>query len=219
MRSYDQYCSMARSLDVVGDRWNLLIVRELLIQGPSRFTDLRRGLPGVATNLLSDRLRDLESAGVITRVEEPPPVSATLIRLTPRGQGLSGVVRELVRWGAPLMADAPGDAEFRVHWLSLPLRYLCRDRHPDHVEIVVRIGDAADGCDIIADRGEVQVVPVSPSRSATATVAGPPQVLVGLFTGQLKLRKARSLGVTVDGPIRAVERILPDPIPTGDSGD
>ena len=65
MRTYGQYCSVAKALDVVGDRWTLLIIRELLLQGPCRYTDLKSGLPGIATNLLSDRLRDLEQAGLI----------------------------------------------------------------------------------------------------------------------------------------------------------
>ena len=67
MRSYGQYCPLAKTLDVVGDRWSLLIVRELMIRGPSRYTDIRNGLPGVATNLLADRLRELEQAGVVRR--------------------------------------------------------------------------------------------------------------------------------------------------------
>jgi DNA-binding HxlR family transcriptional regulator len=93
MRSYNQYCSMARTLDVVGDRWTLLIVRELLTQGPCRFSDLHRGLPGIASNLLAQRLRKMEAAALITRHDEPPPVAATLISLTDRGQDLCGVVR------------------------------------------------------------------------------------------------------------------------------
>ena len=75
MRSYGQYCSIAKALDVVGDRWTLLIVRELLIRGACRYTDLKDGLPGIATNLLADRLRELESAGLIRREEAPPPVA------------------------------------------------------------------------------------------------------------------------------------------------
>src|ERR1041385_5860664 len=77
MRSYDEYCAIAKSLDVVGDRWTLLIVRELALSGPSRYTDLRNGLPGIATNLLAERLRDLELAGVITREDAPPPIATT----------------------------------------------------------------------------------------------------------------------------------------------
>ena len=85
MRSYDEYCALAKSLDVVGDRWTLLIVRELELRGACRYTDLRNGLPGIATNLLADRLRELESEGLVAREEAPPPIASTLFRLTPAG--------------------------------------------------------------------------------------------------------------------------------------
>jgi DNA-binding HxlR family transcriptional regulator len=85
MRSYDEYCAIAKTLDVVGDRWTLLIVRELSFRGASRYTDLRNGLPGIASNLLAERLRELEQAAVIARDEAPPPIATTFFRLTPRG--------------------------------------------------------------------------------------------------------------------------------------
>src|SRR5258706_4396309 len=103
MRTYDQYCSIARALDVIGDRWTLLIVRELLIRGPSRYTDLQYGLPGIATNLLADRVRELEDQGLIAREAAPPPVATTLFRLTPRGESLKVVLDALGQWGRPLM--------------------------------------------------------------------------------------------------------------------
>ena len=113
MRSYDEYCAMAKSLDVVGDRWTLLIVRELELRGACRYTDLRNGLPGIATNLLADRLRELEHAGVVVREEAPPPIATTLFRLTPRGAELRPVLESLVRWGMPLMAaDNAGEISF-----------------------------------------------------------------------------------------------------------
>src|ERR1700719_1261076 len=105
MRSYAEYCSVAKSLDVVGDRWTLLIVRELAFRGACRYTDLRNGLPGIATNLLAERLRELERAGGVAREEAPPPVATTLFRLTPRGEQLRPVLDDLVRWGIPLMAE------------------------------------------------------------------------------------------------------------------
>ncbi|WP_067478973.1 winged helix-turn-helix transcriptional regulator [Actinomadura hibisca] len=206
MRSYDQYCSMARALDRVGDRWTLLIVRELLTQGPCRFSDLRRGLPGIASNLLADRLREMESAALVTRYDRPPPVAATLIDLTERGRDLGGVVRELVRWGAPLMLEPPGDDEFRMHWFALPLRYLCRDRAPEEPAVVVRLGDLHDGCDIVAEQGRIDVHPCSPDRRPDATVTAPPEVLVQLFTGQVT---AQAEGLVVDGSTAALERVLP----------
>ncbi|GAA1481035.1 hypothetical protein GCM10009624_14750 [Gordonia sinesedis] len=162
MRSYNQYCSMARALDLVGDRWTLLIVRELLTQNACRFSDLRRGLPGIASNLLADRLRDMDAAGIVERTQEPPPVAATLIRLTDRGQDLAGVVRELTRWGAPLMFDPASESgaaaedapAFRMHWFLLPLRYLARDNTPDEPPVVVRFGDVYDGCDVTIGVGD-----------------------------------------------------------------
>ena len=82
MRTYGQFCAVARALDLVGDRWTLLIVRELLLQGPCRFTDLKNGLPGIATNLLSERLKELEAAGLITREAVAPPVATNVFKLT-----------------------------------------------------------------------------------------------------------------------------------------
>lgn len=200
---------MARALDLVGDRWTLLIVRELLTQGPCRFSDLRRGLPGIASNLLAQRLREMESAALIARRDEPAPVATTLISLTDRGQDLGGVVRELTRWGAPLMFDAPDNDEFRMHWFSLPLRYLCRDGTPDAPATTVRLGDLHDGCDITAGQGLVDVRRCSPDREPDTTVAAPPQVLVQLFTGQLTLRTAKTAGLVIDGSAAALERVLP----------
>src|SRR4051794_31843139 len=103
MRSYSQYCSVARALDVVGDRCTLLIVRELLLRGALRYTDLRQGLPGIASNLLAERLRILDEEGVITSAQAPPPIAATLYELTPRGRELERTLLELGRWGGPLM--------------------------------------------------------------------------------------------------------------------
>ena len=130
MRSYGQYCALAKALDVIGDRWTLLIVRELLIRGACRYTDLRNGLPGIATNLLAERLRELEEAGIIAREEAPPPVASTLFRLTPRGAALEGVIEQIARWGAPLLAAAPKSDVYCGHWIAMPARHL-RDHAPD----------------------------------------------------------------------------------------
>src|ERR1700753_4181733 len=99
MRSYDQYCSIARALDVVGDRWTLLIVRELLLRGPCRFTDLKNGLPGIAANLLSGRLKEREEAALISREDAPPPVATALYGLTEDGLALEPVLTALGLWG------------------------------------------------------------------------------------------------------------------------
>jgi DNA-binding HxlR family transcriptional regulator len=97
-KSYDQYCPIAEALDVVGERWTLLIVRELLT-GPQRFTDLRSGLPGIPSNLLAARLRELEEAGIVSRRELPPPAARTVYEVTEEGRGLEPTLRALARWG------------------------------------------------------------------------------------------------------------------------
>ncbi|MFK0136057.1 winged helix-turn-helix transcriptional regulator [Streptomyces murinus] len=119
-RSYDQYCSAARALDLVGDRWTLLIVRELLA-GPRRYTDLHADLPGVSTDVLASRLKDMERDGLATRRRLPPPGAATVYELTPRGSALLPVLQAFGAWGeAELGERRPTDA-VRAHWFALPL--------------------------------------------------------------------------------------------------
>ncbi|MFF3916055.1 winged helix-turn-helix transcriptional regulator [Streptomyces sp. NPDC001852] len=119
-RSYDQYCSAARALDLVGDRWTLLIVRELLA-GPRRYTDLHADLPGVSTDVLASRLKDMERDGLTTRRRLPPPGAAYVYELTGRGRELLPVLQALGRWGeAELGERRPTDA-VRAHWFALPL--------------------------------------------------------------------------------------------------
>ncbi|MFD7232950.1 winged helix-turn-helix transcriptional regulator [Streptomyces sp. NPDC059881] len=119
-RSYDQYCAVARALDSVGDRWTLLIVRELLA-GPRRYTDLHADLPGVSTDVLASRLKDMERDGLAARRRLPAPVSAYVYELTERGRALHPVVAALAEWGTPeLAAPRPTDA-VRAHWFALPL--------------------------------------------------------------------------------------------------
>jgi len=106
MRSYRDACGIARALDVVGDRWALLVIRDLLL-GPKRFTDLRAGLPGVSPDVLSQRLRELDDAGLLTRRRLAPPAASQVYALTERGQALEPVLLELGRWGtaAPFPDD------------------------------------------------------------------------------------------------------------------
>src|SRR3954453_5510820 len=98
-RKYDQGCGSARALELVGDRWALLVVRELLL-GPKRFTDLRDGLPGIGPNVLSQRLKELEEIGVLRREQLPPPAASTVYELTEWGHELEEILVRLGRWGA-----------------------------------------------------------------------------------------------------------------------
>ncbi len=116
MKRYDQYCPIAHSLGLVGERWSLLVVRELL-QGPRRYTDLVDGLPGIGTNILASRLKDLEAGGVVQKTKLPPPAASTVYELTPRGHELRAVLHELARWGARSLGPPPLDA-LKPGWLK-----------------------------------------------------------------------------------------------------
>jgi DNA-binding HxlR family transcriptional regulator len=212
VRSYDQFCALARALDVVGDRWTLLIVRELLIAGSCRYTDLQYGLPGIATNLLADRLRDLEEHGIITREAAPPPIATTLFRLTPRGEQLRSVLRALGEWGGPLLADPSDGGEFRSHWIVLPLQFRLTDHAPQRppVTIEVRTGDQPITIDV-AD-GEVRVRPGA-APAADVTISGAPTLVMGLLLGDLDLDAAVAAGLDVDGDPGALQRVQPNAVP------
>jgi DNA-binding HxlR family transcriptional regulator len=119
-RSYDQFCATARALDAVGDRWTLLIVRELLA-GPRRYTDLHADLPGVSTDVLASRLKDMEQGGLAVRRRLPPPAAAAVYELTEYGRGLLPVLVELARWGAPALGERRPTDAVRAHWFALPL--------------------------------------------------------------------------------------------------
>ncbi|PRX50332.1 HxlR family transcriptional regulator [Prauserella shujinwangii] len=119
MRTYDDPCGLARALDLVGERWALLVVRELLL-GPKRFADLRRGLPGLSQNVLSQRLRELGDAGVVRRAGLGPPSGAQVYELTERGRGLQPVLVELARWGS--RTELRSSAELSTDALLLALR-------------------------------------------------------------------------------------------------
>lgn len=120
-RTYRQYCGVARALDFVGERWGLLVVRELVL-GPRRFTDLLRGLPGVSTNVLSTRLRQLERAGVVERRLLPPPAASTVYELTAYGRELEPILFALGRWGARSLGSREVEQTLRSHWLAVALK-------------------------------------------------------------------------------------------------
>jgi DNA-binding HxlR family transcriptional regulator len=209
MKSYHQLCAVARALDVVGDRWNLLIIRELLIRREARFTDLQVGLPNIAPNLLVHRLRELELQNVVRRSTAVAPATGTLYQLTERGHALEGVIRELLKWGAPTVSNAPADALFQMHWLSLPANYLLKDNRPTAHAIKIRFGDLSDGFDVSVENGAVDVGPCRPDAVPEATIAGPGQALAGLIQGAIPIARAAEFGITIHGAEDALARVLP----------
>lgn len=155
-KTYGQYCGLARALDLVGDRWNLLIVRELLI-APGRFRDLQAGLGSIATNLLTERLDTLQRAGIIERrMDGARPV----YELTPLGAGLREPIEALVRWSTPLMIPGPAEDRADARWLAVALPALLAGKaHGDTQEIGIRV-DGVDLTLVAADaRIEAEVRP------------------------------------------------------------
>src|SRR3954467_10527773 len=117
---YHQYCGLARALDIAGDRWTLLIVRELM-PGPRRFTDLIEGLPGVSRKLLTERLRALEDEGIIARNELPPPAARQVYELTEEGRDLAEAMVPLVAWGARRLGERAPNESFHPRWGALAM--------------------------------------------------------------------------------------------------
>lgn len=115
-KRYEQYCPIAHALDLVGERWALLIVRELL-EGPKRYTDLAGSLPGIGTNILAARLKDLEACGVVAKRRLPPPAASQVYELTPYGSGLKAAMRELAVWGIRSLGAPESDDELHPGWL------------------------------------------------------------------------------------------------------
>ena len=211
MRSYRQYCALAKALDVIGDRWTLLIVRELLVRGSCRYTDLLYGLPGIPTNLLVKRLRELEQAGVVDRVACPPPVATDLFQLTARGKELEAVAMAIGMWGLPLLDSAARDDVFRLHWLTPAVQRCLRDHAPDRppATIELRAGDETVFIEIANGTVEIRG---RATRPPAAVLVGKPRPLFDLLMGRAALGEVRSAGVSYEGDPEFLRRVQPKAI-------
>ncbi len=217
MRSYDEYCAIAKSLDVIGDRWTLLIVRELAMRDACRYTDLRNGLPGIATNLLAERLRELERAGVVAREDAPPPIATTLFRLTLRGEQLRPLLDELTRWGLPLMADQNPSDVVRSHWLAGALELMLTDHQPDAPPVTVELRTGDEPIVIETRDGAIQIR-LGQVDNADATLTGPARPIMGLLLGLLELADAKAGAVSYDGDPAVLDRIRAQATATAAAG-
>ena len=157
-RSYDQYCAVARTLDVVGERWSVLVVRELL-DGPKRYVDLLAGLTGVSTDMLAARLRTLEDAGLISRRTLSPPAASKVYELTPLGRELRPVLTELARWGLRLLGEQRADDAFRIHWITPSLRAMFRPEAAGDSTLIVEFRIGTDALHARIDRGTLDAHP------------------------------------------------------------
>jgi DNA-binding HxlR family transcriptional regulator len=198
-RTYNQICPLASALDLVGERWTLLVVREL-IAGPKRYSDLQAGLPGLATDLLTARLRDLEAAGLVTRRRLTPPAAANVYELTGRGRELEPVLLALGRFGMDLMPELEEGDVVPLERVGLLLRLLfdpraSRGRHDRYrldVEGVGRVTADVDDGTLSMDDGPGDV-----------TISASPATMIAVARGQLSPAQALAAGkVHADDPER-----------------
>ena len=199
---YGQYCGCARALDIVGDRWTLLIVRELLVR-PARYSQLRDGLPGIATNLLSNRLKTLQAGGVVERRLADPGV---VYALTPWGEQLREPLAALATWSAPLMTLGPQNDAFRPHWLVIPLgNYLAGRRMAEPTRVGLHVEDATLGVNPGGDGVSIELEMTGPF-DVELTVAAPQ--LLALVSGARSLDEVLATGAVLTGDRATLEALL-----------
>lgn len=191
MRSYDQFCGLALALDRIGDRWTLLLIRELL-EGPRRFTQLRDALPGIASNLLSNRLERLQADGLVRQYEHAMGVD--VYGLTPLGRSLEEPVHALVRWGTVFMHEPTPEQTFRPEWMILALRAMLREVAPPDADLCVTIQCGECAITIDMEEGEV-ALREGPPDECDLVLQGPPWPLFALVSGQMDPEEAIAHGV------------------------
>jgi DNA-binding HxlR family transcriptional regulator len=217
-RTYDDGCAAAHALDLVGERWALLVVRELLL-GPKRFTDLRAGLPNASPNVLAQRLGGLEAAGVVRRRKLPPPAASRIYELTEWGQDLEPVIISLGRWGVRSPTKPP-DADLCIDSLILSFRTMFDPEQAEGLEagFEIRLNEDSFRAEVAGGRLEIERGLAGDAEVTIETDAG---TLAALVYGDLGLDDAlRSEDIGIEGDRELVERFialfpLPEPAAVG----
>jgi DNA-binding HxlR family transcriptional regulator len=205
-RTYGDGCAIAHGLDLVGERWALLVVRELLL-GPKRFTDLKKGLPNASPNVISERLRELERAGIVKREKLPPPASVRVYELTDWGRELDETVISLGRWAA--RSPSPSDAPVGLDSIVLALRTLFDPGAAKglRASYELRLGENRFRIDVSDDEIEVAR---GGANQADATIDTDPDTLTAVLWRGRPLRDAQRAGeMRIEGDQSAVERLVP----------
>lgn len=204
---YAQFCPLARAAELIGERWTLLIVRELLM-GPRRHSDLRRALPGVSASVLGERLTRLEQRDIVVRRRLPPPVASRVYELGETGRALLPVVRELAAWGARFLSlPQPGD-DVPALAVRISLSYLVRsDSTPERCfEVCLEDADSRIEFRVVGGPSGAQICDASTEAEAPdAIVCGAPRDIVSLAAGEVDLAAAiRDGRLRIEGDVDAV---------------
>jgi DNA-binding HxlR family transcriptional regulator len=204
-KHYGQFCPVAHALELIGERWSLLIVREL-INGPKRYTDLAAALPGIGTNILAARLRDLEDAGVLQKRQLPPPAAARVYELTPYGEELREPLYALGRWGAKSLGPPRKDDTFASGWLLNAVRATCTGGClPDTVVALQVAGESATAR---FDDDELLVEPGT-AGDADVLIETDPSTLFCIASGETTTADAiKAKAVKVTGSRKDAEAFL-----------
>lgn len=215
-RGYGDPCGIARGLDLIGTRWALLVVRELVL-GPKRFSDLRAGLAGMSAETLAQRLRELEADGVVRRTTLPPPASARVYELTEWGRGLEPVVLAIGRWGSQAPFP-PGSAALSPDALMLALLTVFDPARAEGIEATYEVRIDRDRFRARVAGGRLDIAREAVA-DADAVVAADPAALTGVLWHGRPLAEAERQGrVAIEGSRRAAKRFLalfPAPQPVG----
>ncbi len=197
MKSYKQYCGVAKALDLVGERWSLLIVRDLLL-GPRRYTDLLRGLPGITTNLLARRLQHLQQPGVIEKRTMEVPAASTVYALTARGRQLEAVVLALGAFGEASLAEAAPDDRKDLRYAVLSVRRRFSGSPTPHTIVLEADGGASFTLRLGPSGAQSRD---GGSDAADAWIRGPAEVIAPWVVGRAPLA---DLPLQLEGSAEAV---------------
>jgi DNA-binding HxlR family transcriptional regulator len=205
-RRYHQYCAVARALDVVGERWTLLITRELLL-GPRRFTDLAEGLPGIGSSVLTTRLMDLEHSGLVAKRTLPPPAASVVYELTDQARGLGPVLAALADWGMNLLGQPRKDEEIRGRWLVLGLAVTAKP-DPSLPDGTYELRIDNESFHIRSHHGHLQPAH-GPGSNAAATITVTTDTLAAIASGELEVPSPRADRlIEIDGDAAGAQRLL-----------
>jgi DNA-binding HxlR family transcriptional regulator len=195
---YAQFCPLARSAEVLGNRWSVLILRELML-GPQRFSDLRRRLAGVSTSVLSERLAALEGFGVIAQEELPPPGAVRVYRLTERGESARPVLLALARFGLHWLGPMGSGDHFEADWLRLSLEAFAAPGPTPARRFELRVRSGAGAVVLRFAGGPHGLHFLDDAEPADVVVTAEPQHLLGLLTGLLPAEAAHAQGAAIEG--------------------
>jgi DNA-binding HxlR family transcriptional regulator len=206
-RQYSQHCALAHALDLTGDRWTLLIVRDLL-SGPRRYRDLVDGLVSVPTNVLADRLKEMEANGLVERERLAPPADSVVVyKLTRLGEDLGGTLEELARWGMRTLPSTRDERPIRSHWLVLALRAQFEPQAAKGVEESYEFrleGDEVLRFDVSNGTGTARM---GPAEHPAVVISADADTFVELSRGLITPAVAIARGASIEGEPAALERL------------